>query len=110
MIRINDGWITLITLYHTIPALKPKAFDNIVGKGENTGNYHFLLFPQCFLYLSNTKIIILATFILLSANAFNLDFSKILSFGKALVWLKLWHLSMKDSEHAMDEKKFPKAL
>ena len=21
---------------------------NIVGKGENTGNQHFLLFPQCF--------------------------------------------------------------
>ena len=22
---------------------------NIVGKGENAGNQHFLLFPQCFL-------------------------------------------------------------
>ena len=25
------------------------AFDNIVGKGENVGHKHFLLFPQCFL-------------------------------------------------------------
>ena len=22
--------------------------ENIVGKGENVGNQHFLLFPQCF--------------------------------------------------------------
>ena len=22
--------------------------ENIVGKGENAGNQHFLLFPQCF--------------------------------------------------------------
>ena len=26
-----------------------KAFENIVGKEENAGNQHFLLFPQCFL-------------------------------------------------------------
>ena len=25
--------------------------ENIVGKGENAGNQHFLLFPQCFLKL-----------------------------------------------------------
>ena len=25
-----------------------KAFGNILGKGENAGNQHFLLFPQCF--------------------------------------------------------------
>ena len=26
-----------------------EALENIVGKGENAGNQHFLLFPQCFL-------------------------------------------------------------
>ena len=26
-----------------------KPFENIVGKGENAGYQHFLLFPQCFL-------------------------------------------------------------
>ena len=26
-----------------------KPFENIVGKGENAGNQHFLLFPQSFL-------------------------------------------------------------
>ena len=26
-----------------------KPFENIVGKGENAGNQHFLLFPPCFL-------------------------------------------------------------
>ena len=29
--------------------LRKKPFENIVGKGENAGNQHFLLFPQCFL-------------------------------------------------------------
>ena len=24
------------------------AIENIVGKGENAGHQHFLLFPQCF--------------------------------------------------------------
>ena len=37
----------IVTLYHKI--LKKKPFENIVGKGENAGNQHFLLFPQCFL-------------------------------------------------------------
>ena len=26
-----------------------ESFENIMGKGENAGNQHFLLFPQCFL-------------------------------------------------------------
>ena len=29
--------------------LKKKDMENTVGKGENAGNQHFLLFPQCFL-------------------------------------------------------------
>ena len=33
--------------------LKQRAFENIVGKGENAGNQHFLLIPQCFLPFSN---------------------------------------------------------
>ena len=42
----------LLTLYHKIPIfnnLKKKPLENIVGKGENAGNQHFHLFPQCFL-------------------------------------------------------------
>ena len=31
-----------------------QGFEN-VGKGENAGYKHFLLFPQCFLLLSNTE-------------------------------------------------------
>ena len=33
----------------TTPRTKP--LKNIVEKGENAGNQHFLLFPQCFLYI-----------------------------------------------------------
>ena len=74
------------TLYHTIPTFhypwKKKAFENIVGKGENAGNQHFLLFPQCFLPCQRKILTILASLKSSSANAFNLDKSKILSFGK----------------------------
>ena len=32
-----------------LTALEKEYFENIAGKGENAGNQHFLLFPQCFL-------------------------------------------------------------
>ena len=32
-----------------LTTLWKQPFENIVGKGENAGNQHFLLFPQCFL-------------------------------------------------------------
>ena len=51
-----------------LPTLKNKTFDNIVGEGENDGNHYFLS-PSVRLSF-------------LSANAFSLDQSKILSFGK----------------------------
>ena len=60
------------------------ALKNTVEKGENAGNQHFLLFPQCFLLLSKRGMLILATFILLSANAFNLVTSNFLLYGKGL--------------------------
>ena len=59
-------------------------FENIMGKGENAGNQHFLLFPIMFPILSRTKFFVKASFILSSANAFNLDQAKILSFGEEL--------------------------
>ena len=62
--------------------LKKVAFENILGKGENAGNQHFLLFPKCFLPFPKTNCNFSVTFILLSANVFNLDYSKILSDGK----------------------------
>ena len=54
-----------------------------MGKGENAGNQHFILFPQYFLPLPK-QIQFFVTFFLLSANALNLDWSKILVFGKEL--------------------------
>ena len=58
--------------------------ENTGGKGENAGKQHFLLFSTIFPTLSERRIIISVTFILSSANAFNLDQSKILQFGKEL--------------------------
>ena len=40
-----------LTVYRTILSFNNPAretFEYIVGKGENAGNQHFLLFPQCF--------------------------------------------------------------
>ena len=43
--------------HHTIPCLnnpfKKKHFENILGKEENAGYQHFLLFPQFFYHLSS---------------------------------------------------------
>ena len=46
----------VLTLDNTIPTFnhpETESFENIVGKGENAGNQHFLLFLQCFLPISN---------------------------------------------------------
>ena len=52
----------LLSLYHTIhtqvlTTLTQKAFENIVGKGENAGNQNFLLFPECFLLITQQTAI-----------------------------------------------------
>ena len=44
----------------------------------------FSVSPQCFQLCQRQKIIMLANYILLSANAFNLEKSKFFSFGKEL--------------------------
>ena len=52
LIESFTGFKTYFTLYHTLTTfgtLGEKAFENIVGKGENAMNQLFLLFPQCFL-------------------------------------------------------------
>ena len=47
-----------LPLYHTIQIHedpRKKAFENIVGKGENTGDQYLLLFTQYFLLNSLSK-------------------------------------------------------
>ena len=41
--------LKLTTQSRLLTTLRRKPFENIVGKGENAGNLHFLLFPHCFL-------------------------------------------------------------
>ena len=38
-----------------LKTLREKPFENMVRKGENAGNQHFLLFPQCLLFYQNQK-------------------------------------------------------
>ena len=64
----------------TYDTLKEKRlFKNKKGKGENAGNQHFLLFPQCFLIYG--RQIQCIEFYLSSANALNFDKGTILSSG-----------------------------
>ena len=56
-----------------LTTLNKRPFENIVGKGENAGNQRFLLFFTMFSTLPNVNFNLGVTFILLSANAFNLD-------------------------------------
>ena len=59
-----------------------------MGKGENAGKQHFLLFPQRFLHFSKQILSFSLSFILSTANAFNLEQSKTLSCGKGLITLQ----------------------
>ena len=88
-----------LTLCHKIPTFNDydkNPFKNIVGKGENAGNQHFLLFHNVF-YPSQKEFLLLSYIFLLSANAFSLDQSKNLAFGgvislpndKFIDWSKL---------------------
>ena len=38
-----------------LTTLRKKALENTVGKGENAGNLHFVLFPQYFLRYQEEK-------------------------------------------------------
>ena len=45
-----------LTLYHTVPPFN--NIENIVEKGENAADQHFLLFPQCFLPFQNSVTLV----------------------------------------------------
>ena len=81
---VHTGLIDLLFTAQSrlLTTLRKKPFENIVGKGENAGNQHFLLFPQCFLSFPQQISIVQSQLFFSSANAFNLDLSEILSFGK----------------------------
>ena len=66
--------------------MKEKPSENIVGKGENAGNQHFLLFPQYFQPIQKWmgKFLSHIFFFWSSASAFNLNIINILSYVKGL--------------------------
>ena len=55
----TSKYLDYITLCYTIQDLNnsdKETFENIVEIGENAGNQHFLLFPQCFLPYQRQKL------------------------------------------------------
>ena len=59
--------------------------ENIVGKGENAGYQHFLLFPKSFLPFPHQISIFQPHLFCRPQNAFNLDQSKILLSDNGLI-------------------------
>ena len=77
--------VLINSLPHTFNNPREDGFEkNIVGKAENAGNQHFLLFLHCFLLYQREKSSYLAQSDMISANAFNFVQYRILSFGKDL--------------------------
>ena len=52
---------------------KNNLLKTFVGKEENAGNQHFLLFPQCFLPFPNQISVFETHLYMSSASDFNLD-------------------------------------
>ena len=61
--------------------LRKKGKENKVGKGENAGNQYFLLFPRCFFPVEERNHHFNNIYFV-TANAFNLEKAKIVSFGE----------------------------
>ena len=79
--------------------LDKKTFENIVGKGENAGNQHFLFLPQCF-FMSQNKLKFFSHVYFVVCKCFQFDQCKNLSFGKELIFKCIYtgflaHLSTK---------------
>ena len=70
-----------------------KALENTVANGENAGNQHFLLFPQCFLPYQGEKSSFYQHLLCYLENAFKLDQAKSLSSGKELKHEQEYHVA-----------------
>ena len=104
----NLSFSVIISLLHhpnIITSLKKKALENIVGKGENAGNQHFLLFPHCFLTYFKTEFIILTTFIFLLRSKFgpsqNFVVQRRITFCKNPTHSKLIFILVLASDHCI---------
>ena len=81
--------ISFTTQSPLLMTLGKMLFENIVEKGENTVDQHFPLFRTMFSTFSTTNFTFSDMFILLSTNAFKLEWSKLLLFGKNLLQSKI---------------------
>ena len=81
---MKKGKFKTVNPFLVFMALIKHAFENIVGKGENAGNRHFLHLPQCFLPFPKQISIFWIRLFCRLQNALNWDRTKILPFGKGL--------------------------
>ena len=81
VVKSRDCLVKSYYIYHS--STQEKHFENIVGKGEDADNQHFLLLLQWFLPFPMVSLGY--SLFLSSANAFNLDKLKKLLLGKELM-------------------------
>ena len=54
LLNLEDT-LPFTTQFRLLTTLKMNALENTVGKGENVGNQHFLLYTLCFLLYQRGK-------------------------------------------------------
>ena len=80
-----------------------------MGKAENAGDQHFSLLPTMFSTLLKTKFNFSAKLNLSSANAFDLEQSKNVTFGKQLISSHLDRINYSLTVDYYDARKLPVA-
>ena len=83
--------------------LNKNPLENIVGKGENAGDQHFLRFPQCSLPIP-TRISVFKLQLFCRLQMLSILTSLFLLFGKELICV---HLSYFIQTSCLLELKFP---
>ena len=87
-IKCSSNGQRFTTLSRILLTLYEKYFENIVQKGENAGNKHFLLVQKMVFFYPYKHIFqFWVAFMLSSANPTSLDWFDILLFGKELIFL-----------------------
>ena len=104
-----DFHMCFLSLYHritTLSDLEKEAFWKHCGKRRKCWSPAFSPFPTMFSTLPKSNFNFWVTFILSSANAFNLDQSKNLSFGKELKTIYVYNFNSNTTSERLNHSSY----
>ena len=84
---LAKGGLTVYPKSQLLTTIRKESFENLLGKGENAGNQHFLLFPKGFPPFPRQISIYKSHLFCHLQRPLNFVKSWILSFGKGLMHL-----------------------